>query len=370
MDYLPADNPSGNLGATPDGSDVASAVAVSPAAYEDRSTGLMIFGVLEIIGGALILLLIPLMLLGLFIGRRTGGGPPLSSFVTLPLTYLSIAVALLALGIGATQAKRWAWALNLILSWIWVVLGALVTLMLVFLLPGSVLAGMRAAAARTPNASTPSPGVMAVLLTVIISVVAIFLIVLPIAFLLFYRSKNVELTCKHRDAKECWTDRIPLPLIAYGLLASFGAAHYFLTSFARPVFPLFGKYVTGVPAGVVLLAFAVLNVFIAVSFFRTKIVGWWVAVVSVGVQIISTVMTVSARNLLQAYSRLGWSPSQLETMSRSPMLHGPGLLVWTLALTIPYFVFLLWTKRYFRAPSAPSYTETVGPMASQTASGS
>jgi hypothetical protein len=344
--------------------------APAASAYQDRSTGLLIFGIIEILGGVLTFLLIPLMLLGLVMSRKSGGGVPLNSAVTLPLVYGGLATMLLVLGIGATQAKRWAWALNVILSWIWLVAGAVITVMLVAVLPGSMLTGMKEAAARNPNPAVPSTTVMAIILTVMIVFMAVFLIVLPIAFLLFYRSKNVELTCKHRDPQERWTDRIPLPIIAYGLLISFGAVYNSVAAFSRPLFPLFGRYLTGVPAGSLLFAFAIVDVIVAVLFFRIKVAGWWLAVLTLGLRMVSAVVTSMRGNLMEAYSRLGWSSRQLEQMSRSPFGHGYFLVLWTLAILIPYFALLLWTKRYFRASDSASYTESAGPLANQIASGS
>src|SRR5581483_401873 len=140
-------------------------------------------------------------------------------------------------------------------------------------------------------------------------------------------------------------------------------------AFTRPLFPLFGRYVTGFPAGALLFGFAVADAVVAVLFFRTKVAGWWLAVVSLGLRMISAVLTTTHANLLEAYSRLGWSQRQIESMSRSPMLQGHFLVLWTLALLIPYFVFLLWTKRYFRPASPPSYTDNPGPVPSPTIAG-
>jgi hypothetical protein len=369
LDFSSTDNP---------GAGAATEAIVSPsvqsfptpdAVYQDRSTGLLIFGIVEIIGGLLSLLAIPVMFLGLIIARKTGGSTPLNRFITLPLIYATLGGALLTLGIGATQAKRWARALNLILSWMWLAVGTLVTVMLVFVLPGTTLAAMREGAARNPGGVTPPAGVMAVILTLMIAFMAVFLVVLPLVFLLFYRSRNVELTCKNRDPRQRWTDRLPLPVIAYGFLASFGALYSLVAAVARPLFPFFGRYLTGLPAGTLLVAFALLDAVIAVQFFRRKVAGWWLALATLGLRMSSGLLTAMRGNFLDAYSRLGWSAHQLETMRRNPMLHGPGLVLWTLSFTILYFGLLLWTKRYFRAVTPQSYTESIGPLPSATATG-
>ena len=180
--------------------------------YQDRSTGLVVFGIIEIAGGALAALAIPFVFLSAVLMRKAGGAAmPLRSLGVTFLTYALLAVVLITLGIGATQAKRWAWALNLIVSWIWLITGSLVTLLLIVLVPSGILAGMRMGAAQNPDTPPASAGFMAVIVTFMIVVAAVFLIVLPLIFLLFYRSKNVEQTCKHRDPVERWTDRRPTP---------------------------------------------------------------------------------------------------------------------------------------------------------------
>jgi len=342
-----------------------SAAVAPPPAFADRSTGLLVFGIMEMIGGVLTLFFIPLMLIGIVMGRKAGGSVPASSFITVPLTYGGLAAVLFTLGIGATLAKRWAWALNLIVSWIWLVGGTLTTTMLVFVLPGAMISSMKQAVARNPNsAAVPSPAVMAVIVTLMIAFVAFFLIILPIAFLFFYRSRNVELTCKHRDPVERWTDRRPLPVLGCALLAAFGSVYYLVFAFTRPLTPFFGRYLTGSPAAAVFVAIALVDGFVSVSLFRMKVIGWWVAVVGMSVRLLAALLTIGRGNLLEAYSHIGWSQRQLEHMSRNPFYRGAGMLWIMVAFLLVYLVFLAWLKRYFRPELAAAYTEA--PIAAST----
>ena len=215
--------------------------------YKDRSTGLIVFGIIEILGGFLCALGIPFMLLSLALGRRAGGAMPVGSIVMIVVTYAALAAILITLGIGSTMAKRWAGALNLILSWIWVILGIMVTVIIIAVMPSAFLTAMRTAAQRDPNAGSAPPGLMAVILTFMIVMMAIFLVVVPLVFLLFYRSRNVAETVRHRDPVERWTDRVPLPVLAFSLMAACGAAYYLLVGVTTPLFPFFGRYLTGNP---------------------------------------------------------------------------------------------------------------------------
>ena len=352
----------------PSGPDVPGAAPTPPPApsapapdYKDRSTGLLVFGILEIAAGAFSALALPIMLLGMVIGRKAPGGPPpLGSVIPGAVTYAVAAVVLVTLGIGAIQAKRWARALNLILAWVWLIMGALVTGLLIVLLPSGFLAGMKTAAAQNANAPPVSPAVAAVVVTFIIILFAVFFVVLPIAFLLFYRSKNVEETCKHRDPVERWTDRRPLPIIAVALLAAVGSLYYVVMSFTTPLFPFFGKYLTGLPGGIACLIFAVVDAFVAVAFLRLNIMGWWVALAAMTIRIISAAVTYGRDDLMQAYARLGWSPDKLQAMSNNPLFRSHAILWMSLGFMVLYLGFLLWLRRYFRQTAPPTYTGTIG----------
>jgi len=333
------------------------APAITPD-YKDRSTGLVIFGILEIGGGAMAALAIPIALFGAMVSRKaTGGGMPMGSLFVTVLAYALASAVLVTLGIGATQAKRWARALNLIVSWVWLIGGSLVTVLIVFIFPSAVGAGLQAAAKQDPNAQV-STAAMAVILTLMIMFLAIFFVAVPLAFLLFYRSGNVEETCKRRDPVERWTDRLPLPILAFGLMASFEAVYYFLQGVAAPLFPFFGRYLTGLPGALAFVVIAALDVYIAVSFFRMKVAGWWVAVLTVLVRLSSAAITFARGNLFQAYSRMGWSQAEIDRLQRNPLFRGGVFLWWSLGFMVVYLGFLLWTKRYFPVDAKTGYTDT------------
>src|SRR5258705_9327778 len=97
---------------------------LSPPVYRDRRTGLIIFGIVEIIIGCLCLLFAPLALLGQVMAAKVTGNPPefkmiLPSLIMYPL----LAVAFIWLGVGSIKRQRWARALSLILSWSWLLIG-------------------------------------------------------------------------------------------------------------------------------------------------------------------------------------------------------------------------------------------------------
>jgi hypothetical protein len=297
--------------------------------------------------------LIPLLLLGAVLSRRMGGGLPLGSTVLSVASYALAAIGLITLGAGSIRARRWARALTLILAWIWLVLGSLGTIALTVLLPSAFMAGFTAAAASNPATPSVPRGVIAVILTVVIVVCAVFMVVLPIVFLVFYRRKDVEETVKHRDPSVRWTDRCPLPVLALSLLFMGGGVYYLLISVTTPLFPLFGRYLTGLPAGICLVLLAMLDGFLAYSLFRLQLTGWWIALVAVALRWASAIVTFHRADLLDAYSKMGMPQQQLQVMSANPILRSTVLEYWSAAFGLLFLAYMIWVKRYLAAPREP-----------------
>jgi hypothetical protein len=328
-------------------------VATPPALYHDRSTGLVVFGIIQIVLGGLAALFIPLVLLGAVFSRRMGGGMPPGNTVLSVASYALAAIGLITLGVGSIRACRWARALTLILSWIWLVSGSLGTIALTVLLPSAFMAAFTAAAANNPEAPSLPRGLIAVILTVVIVVCAVFMVVLPIAFVVFYRRKDVAETVKHRDPRERWTDRCPLPVLALSLLFIGSGVYYLLMSVTTPIFPLFGRYLTGLPAGICLMLLAMLDGFLAYSLFRLQLTGWWIAVVAVALRWTSAIVTFARGDLLAVYRKMGLPQQQLQLMSANPMLRSTVFEYWTAAFGLMFLGYMIWVKRYLAAAGEP-----------------
>ena len=130
---------------------------------------------------------------------------------------------------------------------------------------------MRQAAANTPDAPPMSTGVMAVVLTFMIVFLAVVFVVVPLAFLLFFRRRDVEETCRRGDPVERWTDRCPLPVLAVSLLFAFGATYALLLAITTPMMPFFGRYLTGLPASTALVILAMVDRYLALAVYRLRL---------------------------------------------------------------------------------------------------
>jgi hypothetical protein len=325
--------------------------------YTDRGTGLLIFGIIQIILGLLAALMIPFAMLGAFMSRLVPGGAAMrpGQIVSGIVTYAVIAAALITLGVGSVQAKRWARALTLVTSWYGLAIGALVTILFTAVLPVGMRTVMAQAQQNSPDAASPglSTAVMATIVTIIIVFAAFFLIAVPLGFVIFYGRKDVELTCRYRDPVERWTDRAPLPVLGASVVLFVGAFFMLATGVTTPVFPFFGRYLTGIAGAVCFLAFAALDLYLSVALFRLRIVGWWIAVSAAFVRIVSMALTYGRADLSQAYSKIGMSESEVRMLNSTPLFRSHVILWWGLLSGILLFGYLLWLKRYFKSPVEP-----------------
>lgn len=332
-----------------------------PPAYTDRSTGLMVFGIIQIILGLLSALMVPLVVLGVFLSRAgPAGSMRPGQYVSSIATYVFLSAALLTLGFGSIQARRWAHALTLIVSWYGIITGTLTTILLTAVLPVM----MRSIFSHAQkNAGTPAPpfstAVMAVFLTVTIVFMAFFLIFVPLAFIIFYSRHDVALTCQHRDPVERWTDRTPLPVLGASVVLFLGSLYMLTTALSLPMFPFFGRYLTGLPGAACLFGLAVLDIYMAIALFRRQPAGWWLAIVTVPLLLLSMSLTYAKADLMHAYQKLGFSDQQLQIVNANPMFRGHIILWWSLLTLVIFFVYLIWLKRYFRQSSAAGLGEPI-----------
>jgi len=333
-----------------------------PPTYTDRSTGLAIFGVLQIILGLMAALMVPLIALGALVSRLgPAGSMHPRQFLSASATYVFLAVMFVWLGIGSLQTKRWARAVTLVVSWYWMILGVLLTILLTAALPVSVRAALQLQqnTPGTPPAEV-SAGVMAVILTLIIVFIAVVMVVVPIAFIVFYSREDVAATCRHRDPVPAWTDRTPLPVLGASIVFFVAALYLLATGFSTPVFPYFGRYLTGIAGAAGFLLMAALDGYLAVALFRLKPAGWWIAVLTVPIRLFSMALTYARADLMQAYSRMGMSDAELQMLQASPFFRSHVILWWSLVSLVIFFGYLLWIKRYFKIPSAaPSAGEPI-----------
>ena len=328
--------------------------APDPVTYRDRGTELVIFGVGQIILGLLAALMVPFVILGAFMSRLAPGGAlPPRQYVSGVATYAFVAAVLVMLGIGSVQMKRWARALTVVTSWYWLIAGSFGVVMLTAVLPVT----MRRAMTQAQQTTSAPPvdmttGVMAVIITLVIVVFTFFLILVPIAFLIFYRRSDVEMTCRYRDPVERWTDRAPLPVLGASVAFFAGSIYNLMLGLTTPMFPLFSHYLTGIPATGCLVVLAALDLYLATALFRLQPIAWWIAIFATPVRMLAIATSYSKAGLIQAYSKLGWSDAQMQMLNSSPIFQSRIVLWWGVLFMLAFLGYLLWLQRYFKTPAA------------------
>jgi hypothetical protein len=337
---------------------VAPSAAVRP--YRDRYAGLVCFGVLEILLGLLALLgLMSVLLLVATNGTTSAATPGVSSRALLPgaSVYLVAAVFFLWLGIGSILARRWARALMLIAAWFWLVAGLLGLASIAWIYPGIQSAMTRAAGSANGSPGTAdSAAALGFVQGCVFVLLAVVYVLLPLAFLLFYRSPHVKATCEARDPIPRWTDRCPLPVLGLSLSEGFGALACLWLAAGYHMLALFGLIITGLPAFAIGLGFAILFAFTAQATYRLAPWAWWSAASLLGLGIASLIATAfHPINWPELYRQMGFDAGQFEQSGVLAILQDNRWL-WVSSLSlVPCLIYLVWVRRFFFPPvSAPA----------------
>jgi hypothetical protein len=311
--------------------------------YKDRKTGLVVFGIFEMLLGCLVVLLIGLMFLGqIMMAKTTGESPQLRMILPTVGLYGVVALALITLGIGSVLARRWARALSLVLAWPWLITGLCTLGLTVFILP-KVLRGVGGGGPGLP------PLAMVVGMAVAISLVSLMFVLVPGILVLFYRSRHVRATCESRDHQVRWTDACPLPVLGLSLWLGVGAAQMLLMPFfMNGVLPMFGVILSGWSGSLACFALAGLWIYCALAIYQLEPAGWWLVLGSICLLSVSAWISFSRIELPELYVQMGYSQAQVQMMTQFNFLEGYTVGYLSVAAAIPLLTYLVWVKRFFR----------------------
>jgi hypothetical protein len=317
---------------------------MDPDGFKDRSAGLVVFGIIEILIGLFCALLIPAVLAVAFaapsaLALEVETDP--RTLVPSLAAYSLAAVAFIWLGIGSIRARRWAAAVMLSLSWLWLISGAVAMVSLWLLMPRlQDLAGM----AELPG------GTMTLVLVTTSLLLGFIYVLLPLAFVLFYRSPHVAATCRARDPAPSWVDGCPSPVVNLVVIYGLCAASLLVVPAYRFLFPLFGVILTGWGGAIAwLLVLAVLVGLIAGTAGRDPR-AWSIAMAASLLAAASSTITAAVVPWSEVLARLalpgGEWPLAGVLGEPSPMAMVLGsLVVWG-----TWIAYLLSVRRFFGAP--------------------
>jgi MFS family permease len=315
--------------------------------YHDRKAGLIVFGILTMLTGCVMALLVPLIIWAQFVAAETTH-VPVNSRAMIPAAIFCglFSVTFIWLGIGSILTRRWARALLLISSWTWLTIGIVSMAYLAFLLPQimAVLdSNVRSSQTRAPKE----------LMTFVMIAQGIFsliiYVILPGIWVLFYRSKNVRITCEVRDPVPRWTDHCPLPVLAVSIWAALGAVTMLLFPFLYGgVLPFFGVFLSGISGTAVGLVIAGLWGYSAWALYRLERTGWWIFLVGMCLLSLSAFVTYWRHDLSEMYRLMGYPEQQIAQLQQFNAVFKGQTLAWsTVIFIVPCVGYLLYVRRFF-----------------------
>ena len=315
--------------------------------HKDRSTGLVVFGILTLLLGCLVGLFVPLMVFGQMMAAKAPNAPPANSALILPAVaiYGGLAVALIWLGIGSIMARRWARALLLIFSWSWLVMGIFMTVIMPFFM-AKVFTNL------PPNAKTGQPDMPPAAITgMIIFMVlffAIFFVLVPAVWTFFYNSRHVKATCETRDPVTRWTDACPLPVLGICLWLLFGVPWLLLMPIiGHGVMPFFGMFLSGLPGSLFCLAVAAIWIYAAWLLYHLDVRGWWLILIALVVFMVSALMTYANHDIIEMYQLMGYPQAQIDQIQKMGLFTGNRMGWFTALCSLPFLGYLMFIKKYF-----------------------
>jgi hypothetical protein len=315
--------------------------------FKDRKTGLVVFGILQIILGGFCALAVPFMVMGMIASAalRNSSAPPINTSMMIPgiLFYVLAAVWFIWMGIGSLKARRWARALILVSSWLWLICGTGGLIVMLLLMPGMY--------DRMGQSGQIPPGAAAVMKCVMMGFMTVFYVIIPAVLVLFYGSKNVKATCEFRDSQVRWTDKCPLPVLAVSLLFGVWAVSMLSLGAYGWTIPFFGFIATGIKGAAIALVGMLLYGYVALGLYKLSIKAWWCAVLLTILWSLSTAITFSRVSLLDFYQKMNFPQQQLEIIKQCGMPQTSIVALFFGLWVVGFLVYLLYTKKYFALPS-------------------
>ncbi|HSR88363.1 MAG TPA: hypothetical protein VLL07_05375 [Pontiella sp.] len=304
----------------------------------DRSTGLAVFGALEIAMGLLTFFFAMFLLV---LVSETGIGGMKRSHCWITMSFLFYMTGwFCVMGFGSIKAFRWARALMLVGSWVTVFFGTLVLALVLHLLPWvyNLLA----------DAEILSPQMALVALYAGVLVLITVQLVFPMASIVFYSLKGVRATCERRHPEPSWSDRCPLPLMAMGFVSALGVSTLLFGATTNYIVFLFGRIWTGFPGFTVVAAIACACGYVGRGAFARKMRAWWAAYAIILLTSSSMMLTFAELDMEDLYERMGYSAVQVASLQQfqffSPALLTFGTCLWGIMAC----TYLVWVRDCFR----------------------
>lgn len=319
-----------------------------PAKYKDRSTGLLVFGIVFLLLAGLSAMVGLLSLAaGMSANSTPGQGGAGTTMLGVFLVYGFVAVVLGVLGAGSIRARRWCRPIVLALSAFACVASSLSVVI------GAIFASDFAKMFDAEFAKLPQQGVPEGMGYVVLFFMGAFFlfagVLFPLGIFLFFRSPHVRATCEAKDPDRRWTDACPVPVLALVMMVGVNALFVVLAPFtSKGFFPFFGEYLIGFPGGIACVLMASALFYAAWRTYYLDILGWWIILAVSMLQSVSQVMTMMNADFAELYRMMGYPADMIEQLVESQRMMSGFSTTNTAVFAVVGLVFLVWVKRYFR----------------------
>jgi len=309
-----------------------------PPAFKNRRPGLIGCGLVHLLFGLMFVGFSALMVMMVTVMPKSAQQPPMPTgmVVYTSLFYVLLAALFVSLGIGSMMARRWAPPLIQVTSWAWLICGVVGGGVLFLMLPKML--------ATLPN---QRPGTAAATMGCMAVGFGLFGVVVPLAFVLFYRSAQVKATVEALDPVPRWTDRQPVSILIFASWMLFGAVSVLLSSFMYKALPIGRFMLRGWPVFAVMAAMATFLFWIGVGTLRRLPSAWWSAVVMLVIGVVWGAFFMTSTNPMAMSEAMGIPYNAQQAAITQALYASPFFVAWMAVLWIGYLVFLLYIRRYF-----------------------
>jgi hypothetical protein len=277
--------------------------------HKDRTILLAGIGVLLLLAGVPIALLGPLEMYCFYLFSEGGpfhypgfgfGSFMFGNIASQIAGYYLIAIVLIPLGYGHLKTRRWARTLSLALLWVWLIVGAPLTVVVFFVLSASKDISVAAAIAA-------------------MVALALSYLVIPGVLIRFYRSRDVKLTFEARDPGSYWIDTLPLPILVLGLLDLFYVVVLHIPILFNGMFPLFGRFLSGMQGILCLDLSIACLIFLAWGTIGRRVWAWWGTLVYFGLLTSSLILTLVQSSYADILSIVQFPPTEMGFLGGLPV---------------------------------------------------
>ncbi|MBN1961071.1 MAG: hypothetical protein JW841_08990 [Deltaproteobacteria bacterium] len=314
--------------------------------HQDRSMGLMWFGIIALIIGSFSGCFSIITTVGA-LNTPAGETGDSGAFMAFAI-YGGFAAFMIASGLASMRRRRWMRPLMIIASWVGLSAGVLGIAMII---------AMRNELGALIKASMPAeqpipPGMLTLVFIVGLSIVLFIAVIIPIAFIVFYSSRNVIATLNTVDPKPSWPERVPLSVL--GLSISLGlAAYLILIAMSYGSISLFGSIIKGPVAVLILFAIAMVLGALAFTTYQLRPIGFWGTVVGSLLALTHGIFNYWSPNDLLTLSNNNISATQMQAMQQFTSDTRLPMLIMLIVFSAIWFVYLAFLKKYFK-PQSPS----------------